>query len=365
MLLYRTLKLVGVVAILLVTGCLQSRTSQDGDASSFKSGQVFENSPITKPRDRFDEMLSNIEGPINEAKSVEGVEARISSLTFSDVVLHLRRFQVLIYIYQKQYPELKKYYEEAKTLENLIGHQSDLDAFLSVAQRSGNAAAIEKATKNRQKGIDDLKAYIGNATWFAKNNDLISELKGKLDRIQWMSLEDDRNLVLSRIAKKMKKQHESTYDLNLPEDGMHELRRDVRRFSYLNEAASQLIRPDIFDKCSALTVAQYDQLSAEAKAKIIPNVVPMPVPKASKDYLCHVERCLTDKLDSISSSLVPLKYNGALQEARGEPVSPEYIRQANELYQNLVKSNVYLFLWSQLGSCQTKIVEDNDKDDKD
>lgn len=354
-----------VVAILLVTGCLQNRSLQDGESSSFKSEQAFENAPIAKPRDRFDEMLAELGGPIDAAKSVDGVEARISALTFGDIVVPLRRFQVLIYIYQKQYPELKKYYEEAKQLENLIGHQSDLNDFVAVAQQAGNAAAIEKATKNRQKGIDDLNAYIETSSWLDENNDMIAEIKGKLDRIQWLSLEDDRNLVLSRIAKKIKKQHESTYNLNLPEEGMHELRRDVRRFSYMNEAASHLVRSDIFNKCSALTQAQYDQLSAEAKANIIPNVVPKPVPKSRTDYICHVESCLTDKLDSISSSLVPLKYQASLQQARGEPVSPEYIRQANDLYQDLTKSNVYLFLWNQLGSCQTKIVEDNDKDQDD
>jgi len=361
----RAIKLIGIWAVLLLTGCLPKRSLLDGAASSFKAEQVFENAPITKPRDRFDEMLAELGGPINAAKSVDGLEAKISSLTFSDIVVPLRRFQVLIYIYQKQYPELKKYYEEAKNLENLIGHQSDLNDFVAVAQQAGNAAAIEKATKNRQKGIDDLKAYIQNSKWLAKDHDLISEIKEKLDRIQWLSLEDDRNLVLSRIAKKIKKQHESTYNLDLPEEGMHELRRDVRRFSYMNEAASHLVRSDIFDKCSALTEAQYDRLSAEAKANMIPNVIPKPVPKGRTDYICHVESCLTDKLDSISSSLVPLKYQGSLQLARGEPVSPEYIQQADNLYQNLTKSNVYLFLWNQLGSCQTKVVEDNDKDQDD
>ena len=334
-----------------LTGCHHARGFQEGDGSSFKSEQVFQNSPIAKPRDRFDGMLSELSKPINAAKAVDGVDEKISSLTYSDILVPLHRFQVLIYIYQSQYPELKKYYEEAKKLENLLGHQSDLNAFEAAARQTGNAAALEKATKNRQKGIADLKDYIGTSTWLTKENDMITEIKGKLDRIQWLSMEDDRNLVLSRIAKKLKKQHESSYNLNLPEEGMHELRRDVRRFSYMNEAASQLIRSDIVDKCSALTGAQYDQLSAEAKANIVPNVVAKPTPKPTADYICHVESCLTNKLDSISSSMVPLKYQGSLQQARGEPVSPEYIRQANELYQDLTKSNVYLFLWSQLGSC--------------
>ena len=175
-------------------------------------------------------------------------------------------------------------------------------------------------------------------------------------------MEDDRNIVLSRLAKKLKKQHESTYNLNLPEEGMHELRRDVRRFRYMNEAASLLVQSDITDKCSALTVAQYDQLSSALKSNLVPEVVPKAAPKPQSDYFCHVESCLTQKLEYISSSLVPLKFQGSLQLARGEPVSPEIIRQATALYEDLTKSNVYLFLWSQLGSCQTKAVEDQDDD---
>ena len=94
----------------------------------------------------------------------------------SKILVPLRHFQVLIYLYQKQYPALKKYYKEAKMLENLIGKQSDLDAFLSEAQGTGDRDAIAKAEKNRKKNSDQLKVYIAESNWFAKHKDVIREI---------------------------------------------------------------------------------------------------------------------------------------------------------------------------------------------
>ena len=333
----RRMKILAVGLSLLLTSCLPVRQPEDWSATKAGEENPFKNTPISSPRERFDRLLDPIESTLKSAKQERNFESKIGFLMQGGLIESLRYFQVLIYIYQKKYPELEKYYEDAKALENHIGHQSDLQAFYQEAVSSGKQEAIEKRKKLLDDGVKAFRDYVSDSKWFASGTDLVDELRSVLNKIKWDNLEDDRNMVLSRISKKMKSQYENEYDLNLPEEGMHELRRDVRRFSYLNLVAGDIAVDDLEGSCP-----------------LGGAVVPEPNPGPTDDYFCHIHRCITDKLTSISSALVPLKYQGSLQQARGEPVDPRIISAAKDLYSDLMKSKAYLYLRSSLLTCRTK-----------
>ena len=73
---------------------------------------------------------------------------------------------------------------------------------------TNNRTNIEKHKKLLEEGRAALNEYVSNSKWFASGTDLVDEMKSVLNRLKWDNIEDDRNMVLSRIAKKMKKQHE-------------------------------------------------------------------------------------------------------------------------------------------------------------
>jgi hypothetical protein len=324
-----------MIALFFLSSCLPARQPEDWSATKAGEDDPFKNTPISSPRERFDRFLDPVDKVVKAAKREKDIQTRISMLY--QAIEPLRYLQVLIYIYEKRFPEIEKYYEDAKTLENHIGHQGDLQDFYQKALEGGNPANIVKHKKLLEEGQAALNDYVTNSKWFASGTDLVDEMKSVLKRIKWDSIEDDRNMVLSRIAKKMKKQHENEYDLTHPEDGMHEFRRDLRRFRYLNLVTGNFVVDD-----------------REGACPLGGAVVPEPKPGPTDDYFCHVNSCVTDKLESTSAEMVPLKYEGNLQLARDGKVDPKIIAKAKAVYADFMKSKAYLFLTSDLLSCRTK-----------
>ena len=327
---------------------------RQGDRLKDVDAVGFPNAPIVNPRDRYDALISEIESYIQPTYNLPDVDSKFNVMRGSGLSQPLRYFQELSYLYEKKYPDLKIYGDEAKILENHISHYGDLEWFLSSAQGSGNQEAIAKAKQSLDQGREAFKAYVGSSKWFKSGaNGMIGEIKAKLTATAWLSMDGDRNLILTRLAKKMKKQHEKTYDLTKVEEGMHELRRDARRLSYLNAAARGIIRSDKPGNCPLLSTAAFDALPDADKKTPVPNVVKAPVTGPTNDYYCHVESCLTSKLENTSSALVSIKSSAAGYLARGQPVPQNLIDQTKQVYDALVKSEAYMFLWSELKSCRT------------
>lgn len=324
-----------IIALCFLSSCLPARQPEDWSATKAGEDDPFKNTPISSPKERFDRFLDPVDRVVKEAKRERDVQARISML--SQVIEPLRYLQVLIFIYEKRFPEIEKYYEDAKLLENHIGHQGDLQDFYQKALEGGDPANIEKHKRLLEEGRAALNDYVTNSKWFASGTDLADEMKSVLKKLKWDSIEDDRNMVLSRIAKKMKKQHEKEYDLTHPEDGMHEFRRDLRRFSYLNLVVGNMVVEDREGACPLGGAS-----------------VPEPKPGPTDDYLCHVNPCITEILENTSRQMVPLKYEGNLQLARDGKVDPKIIAKAKAVYADFMKSKAYLFLRRDLISCRTK-----------
>lgn len=315
---------------------------------------TFTNAPLTRPSDRFDVLLNQIQNYINGAANIVDPTAKANFFMSSGVIGPLRIFQELITIYGDKYEDLKPFGEEAHTFENFISHIGDQQNFVRIAQGSGNAAAIAAAQTTLANTKAEFVTYVAQSSWFAAEpQSMVTQIKTRLTDLASVSLEKDRNYILKQIAKKMKKQHEKVYNLDAVEEGIHEMRRDSRRLSYLNQAATSVIRSDRPGACPLLTIQQWDALPDADKANVVPNVVPEPHDTATTDYFCHVSACLTSKLDSISISLASLKGQGANYLAQGLPVPQQIFDQGKAYHDELTKSLVYMFLWTQIKSCQT------------
>ncbi|MEI6397201.1 MAG: hypothetical protein WCO71_00380 [Pseudomonadota bacterium] len=335
----------------VVTSCAPVR---QGGRLKDVNAAGFPNAPIVNPRDRFDVLIRDMESYLQRTYTLPDVDSKFNAMRGSGITQSLRYYQELTYLYEKKYPDLKVYGDEAKILENHVSHYGDLEMFLSTAQGSGNQDAITKAQQNLDQGREAFKAYVGSSKWFRGGADgMIAELRAKLSATAWLPIDGDRNLVLTRLARKMKKQHDKKYDLTKVEEGIHELRRDARRLSYLNQASSGIVRSDKPGNCPLLSTAAFDALPDADKTKPVPNVVKAPVVGPTTDYYCHVESCLTSKLESSSSSLVSVKSSAAGYLARGQAVPQALLDQAKQIYDSLIKSEAYMFLWSELKSCRT------------
>ncbi len=313
---------------------------------------VFPNAPITSPIQRFDTLLNSIQSTVTPLVA-QTPEQRVSSLRFSGITQPLRYFQELVTIYGKKFEALDAFDVEAKKLEDFVAHYGDYESFLSAAQGSGNPEAIAKAQAALDKLKADFLAYATDSAWFAVENNYVAQIRAVVSPLATTPLEYDRNYVLKRIAKKIKKQAVKVYNFDLVEEGMHELRRDARRIEHLNTAATQILRGDRQDTCPMLTPEQWAALPDEAKANPVPAVVPDPPPAASVDYFCHISGCLFQDLSAISQNLALLKTEAASYEAQGKPVPPELIEQAKQMHDKSAQALTNMFLWSQIRSCMT------------
>lgn len=345
------------VLALLIYSC---KSGPNSGNSNFKDIDAeFQNAPIKSPRERFDVLVNQIDGYLQGVYGAGSPESCMDAMRSSGIVTPLRYFQELMTIYAEKY-EMKEYDEEAHTLENHISHYGDLESFYSTARASGRADAIATAKKN----LDDAKAafltYCSTSSWFKKNDGLVAKLRSKMDGISWSNIEQDRNFVLNKIAKKLKKQHEKEYDFTKVEEGIHELRRDARRITYLNSAAMNVIKFDKSGACPLFSAQQYDRLTEEQRKNIVPMVIPKPEPRPTSDYYCHVSSCTLDSLSSVSSQLVTLKTEGASYLARGEAVPARIFQSAKELHQSLYKSLNYMWIWADLKNCMTRTTNEGD-----
>lgn len=291
--------------------------------------------PIRSPVDRFEVRLTEIEQYLMETMKKKDISVQIDYISHSGIRDALTELQNLFWLYSKKYKQLKQYREITKELEDHISHLKDYERFSSYAKHS-NSDTKKKYRNQLEKEATAYKDFLRNSGWLNPGLPLIQKIRTDLKNINWHSLKKDRKLLLKRVENKIDKMHSKKYDFNLVEDGWHELRRDVRRFEYLNDAMDNLVVPS-------------SEISCPLTGTTANGANHNPI---KDSYTCYVSGCLLNKLSDISDALGDLKSAGARLEASGKKITGQMTRQVRALYADLMGSNVYTHLVKQLKNCR-------------
>jgi hypothetical protein len=218
-----------------------------------------------------------------------------------------------------------------------MAHYIDLSEFVYTAQ-GGTPENAKKYAQLFQKEKEDFKRFIVETDWANPNNFMLDQMKVALESIDWLSLEKDRNFLLSQFARQMKKQHAEVYDMSDYELGMHEFRRDARRLTYMNTAVGELVR-------------------GSQQGGACPLNQPVPddkTPIQNPTYVCEVSSCLVQFLSQLQNDISQYKHSAQNYTIKGMPVPKELINGADGVVKKMRASNVYLHLENQILKCRTE-----------
>lgn len=141
----------------------------------------------------------------------------------------------------------ERVYLGAKALEDRIGHYSMTRSNLATAEKVGadpKAIAVLKADMDASRAA--LKALV-TSEWMP---DAKGRLPGMRDIVEdwgeakWGSAEKDLKAVKGELARRLEKIETTPFDMNELEDGIHELRRQLRWFPIYAESLNGLFQLD-------------------------------------------------------------------------------------------------------------------------
>jgi hypothetical protein len=155
----------------------------------------------------------------------------------------------ILKLYRKEYPELRPVFDEAKKLEDMLGHYKEprdqLEAMAGTRAPPEALAVLEKKAVDTER---QLEAYVAERwTPDAKGRiPAIATLVKTLEGADWASERDDRAFLVRALRTELKGILETPYDMGeLQGDvGMHELRRDLRWFPIYIESLDGLVQLD-------------------------------------------------------------------------------------------------------------------------
>ncbi len=286
--------------------------------------------PIHSPVDRFESRLTELEQYLTETAEKESISARIDYLSSSGIRDLLTELENLFWLYAKQGP-FKPYYKVTKRLEDHISHSEDYARFYAYVSHA-DPATERKYWNKLKKERAAYEDYLRDSDWLKPGLPLIAQIRETLQYIDWHSPKKDRQLLLKRVAHKIDKIRAKQYNFNLVEEGWHELRRNVRRFEYLNNAMDDLVMPSSEMGCPLTGTTATDH----------PD---------NSTYTCPVSACLLNKLTTISNELGDLKSAGARLQASGNEIPKQMTNRVSALHAELMDSKVYTHLIQQLRDC--------------
>ena len=288
-------------------------------------------------KQRISAKIEAVETNLSSYDSHQNLEDRITALDGSGIREHLTDLQNLIRVYEEMdyCKQFKPFYEEAKAFEDLISHVRDFKYFYQSADQA------DQETKAKYKKILDAETvkygqFFETSSWFkSKEMSFRSQMMKAVDLVNWPSAEVERDDALNVLAKRLQKIQDKQYDLNEVELGIHELKRDIRRFSYLRRGYSNLVIED--DNSCPLA-----EENREQKSPVIDKGA----------YTCPVSSCLTNRLVNASNALDSIKMSGLEYELRGVK-APQWVHdQAQVIHDNIKNPKILVLLSQQLKSCR-------------
>lgn len=297
--------------------------------------------PSTTATERILNKVATVNQYLTSLNASSSVDDKINQLDYSGIREQLTELQNLIRVYQdmKCCKTLKPFYEESKKFEDLISHVRDYKYFY---QDADNEISKQKYKEILDREVTIYTDFFQNSSWFKTDDQSFSKtLESLLKTLDLPTQAEERNQALAVLAHRLEQIHKKSFDLSKIELGVHEFKRDVRRFSYLRRGYTDLITTD-YDSCPASL--------EEIKAKEVTQ------------YSCAVSSCLTYKLDSAASQLDSIKMDGLQYELRGEIAPKEITDRAQTIHDDIKGSQVLLMIAEQLKQCQTKPLSKSKKE---
>lgn len=295
------------------------------------------NYPFASVKERFQSSLRPVANYVLQIDMKQSLDDRISSIDSSGVRDSLTELQNLIRVYQDMdcCKQFEPFYDEAKKFEDLISHVRDFKYFYQSAQDESSKQKYKKILDDEVVKYDD---FFKTSSWFKKGQESFSnKILAEVDKVQWPSLAEERNMALDVLAKRVSKISKKEFDLNLVEKGIHELKRDLRRLFYLKRGYANLLSDD------SLTCP----LEGEVQKPTNPIV-------DKESYTCAISSCLTSKLLNATSALDSIKMSGLQYELQGEP-PPAWVKEsAQKELDGIKKPRVLELIEAQIRNCITK-----------
>ncbi len=252
------------------------------------------------------------------------------------------RLQATFRLYGDSYAHFKDHKKAVKKLEDEIGDLDLARKQLKYARAHGrDEATVRRLEKAEREAFAELLKLLEEGEW---TDGKIDEIHADLENTEWGSDPEDRKLVLGAIESHLREVDGTEFDLDELEDGIHELRREIRWFLMHADASNGLIQ--LGTQCP---VAAYRPLLtapvARSKYAQLPRNSRVRIP-------CRVSRCLYLAAVDAVEKIGALKDEGEGRAGSGDDDVDDLARQAKEIHSGVRKSRLLERLTGEVAGCR-------------
>lgn len=293
---------------------------------------------------RFERPLQRLEELLNFPKATP---LRLRALVDSDTRLQLFRLEALFRIYDDRYgDDFEQSKREVKALEDELGQYAFAVQSFEFAQKNGvSAVKIAQLKRTLSTAERNFARFLEASGWVGSRATALERIRDRIQRNVWDGNRADREYVLGKIARQLERVEKTRYDMNQLEDGIHELRRQIRWFTLEAEAVNGLIELD--DRsCPSATyrpLLKDTKLASSKYARFSPTVLE---PKA-----CKIPKCLFFGALEAVREFGNLKDEGQNALAVGAAEDEAIFERASELYTAMKRGRLIERLRNSIESC--------------
>jgi len=203
--------------------------------------------PVGRPFERVLEFINVIEKVIMQESNLD---KRVDLMVTRDVRRQVFLLEGLMKVYKDKFGKAaEKALDRVKGLEDKLGAMSLSNQLLTLATDKGAPPAVIAELKKEQSQVrSELKTLVAE-DWspVADKRDQIPALnkmiKG-LSEEKWGGYENDQQYFKAQLADHLKDLEETPYDMDVLQEGIHELRRQLRWTTVFVEASGGMIQLD-------------------------------------------------------------------------------------------------------------------------
>lgn len=217
------------------------------------------------PRERFMGPLKKLESVLSRDLSDEAM-VKACLKEGRGIAYGLEGLSRLYANYPGAKQTFEKLIETFKTFEDtLSNYDYELSRAVESKKLGAPASVIDHYKKKAADELEKVIAFLTDEEWIhKKNRGAIDKAREEITSVDWQPYARDRAYVLGQIAAHAEKIHRDLikggYDLTLLEEGIHELRRDIRWITIYSKGLNGLVLLGA-QNCP---VTEYQALSGDA-----------------------------------------------------------------------------------------------------
>lgn len=282
------------------------------DANLPQVAVLLQTYDVKKKADRPLERVLVHVAKIQELLSGEVDPKKLAEKAMSaDLRRHVFLLEGIGKLYGRSFDEAVEVQTAAKELEDTLGLVSACRTNLAYARQVSAPVdvlrVLEKAERDATKNLQDLLAD----KWMPDEKGRIPAVKNLLKgwgRADWDDYAEDKKFVRKELVRRLEKLAETPYDMNNLQEGIHELRRQLRWFPIYAESVNGLVQLD----AQKNPVAAYEPMLHQALATS--KYLQLPDDSREVDAI-RVSRSLYTALMQLTLDLGGLKDAGEPLEA--------------------------------------------------